>query len=199
MKVTTSSRSARSATLRDAAGAGLRLRLRVLVHRWEIDRHLAVGRCPENSEPLALRAQQLGADRTRRRLANALRRTATRGRHRSRPGPFCSAVPLRPGVEQWVEALIGLAERLEQPVQVNACGIARALEFLTDGAGPLYNPACPIPIGTAIWHVADGLELCPPHAWGCPVTMKVDPGRVAWTCERCGAIATTNDRALRPA
>jgi hypothetical protein len=32
---------------------------------------------------------------------------------------------------------------------------------------------------------------CPPHAWGCPVVMKVDPRSVAWTCAGCGAIATT--------
>jgi len=32
---------------------------------------------------------------------------------------------------------------------------------------------------------------CPPHAWGCPVVMKVDPRSVAWTCASCGAIITT--------
>jgi hypothetical protein len=32
---------------------------------------------------------------------------------------------------------------------------------------------------------------CPPHAWGCPVVMKVDPRSVAWTCAHCGAITTT--------
>jgi hypothetical protein len=31
---------------------------------------------------------------------------------------------------------------------------------------------------------------CPPHSWGCPVVMKVDPRSVAWTCAGCGAIAT---------
>jgi hypothetical protein len=30
---------------------------------------------------------------------------------------------------------------------------------------------------------------CPPHDWGCPVVMKVDPRSVAWTCASCGAIA----------
>jgi len=34
-------------------------------------------------------------------------------------------------------------------------------------------------------------QVCPPHAWGCPVVMKVDPRSVAWTCASCGAIATT--------
>jgi len=31
---------------------------------------------------------------------------------------------------------------------------------------------------------------CPPHVWGCPVVMKLDPRSVAWTCAGCGAIAT---------
>ena len=34
-------------------------------------------------------------------------------------------------------------------------------------------------------------QRCPPHTWGCPVVMKVDPRSVAWTCATCGAIATT--------
>jgi hypothetical protein len=33
-------------------------------------------------------------------------------------------------------------------------------------------------------------HACPPHVWGCPVVMKVDPRSVAWTCASCGAIAT---------
>lgn len=28
-----------------------------------------------------------------------------------------------------------------------------------------------------------------PHQWRCPVTMKTDPDRIAYTCARCGAIA----------
>jgi len=32
------------------------------------------------------------------------------------------------------------------------------------------------------------LILCPPHRWGCPVIMKLDPEHVAWTCGRCGLV-----------
>jgi hypothetical protein len=42
------------------------------------------------------------------------------------------------------------------------------------------------------------LESCPPHAWGCPVVMKRDPERVAWTCALCGAIAINDDPEVRP-
>jgi hypothetical protein len=34
---------------------------------------------------------------------------------------------------------------------------------------------------------------CPPHDWRCPVLMKTDPGHVAWTCAKCGAIAKDLD------
>ena len=46
---------------------------------------------------------------------------------------------------------------------------------------------------------ADGaMESCPPHAWACPVVMKRDPERVAWTCALCGAIAISDDPEVRP-
>ena len=37
------------------------------------------------------------------------------------------------------------------------------------------------------------LILCPPHRWGCPVIMKLDPEHVAWTWGRCGLLATSDD------
>jgi hypothetical protein len=40
---------------------------------------------------------------------------------------------------------------------------------------------------------------CPPHRWGCPVVMKLDPEHVAWTCGWCGLIATSDDLGVRPA
>ncbi|HME04073.1 MAG TPA: hypothetical protein VKG38_13710 [Solirubrobacteraceae bacterium] len=96
------------------------------------------------------------------------------------------------------EALLGLAERLEQPVPTNPCGVARALVLLTDGAGPLYNRASERPIDEVIWWVADGLQSCPPHDWECPVIVKLDPDHVAWTCAHCGVIGTSEDPAVRP-
>jgi hypothetical protein len=102
-------------------------------------------------------------------------------------------------VAPWREALLGLAERLEQPGTINPCGLARVLVLLTDGIGPFYNPAPEHSMGEAIWWVADGLALCPTHDWHCPAIMKLDPDHVAWTCARCGAIATSDDPAVRHA
>jgi hypothetical protein len=49
------------------------------------------------------------------------------------------------------------------------------------------------------WSIVDRLDVCPPHRWSCPKLMKLQPERVAWTCERCGAITTSDDPALKPA
>jgi len=41
--------------------------------------------------------------------------------------------------------------------------------------------------------------LCPSLRWGCPVIMELDPEHVAWTCGRCGLVATSDDLGVRPA
>jgi hypothetical protein len=70
-----------------------------------------------------------------------------------------AAVPVRrPSVLAWREALLGLAERLEQPVPLDPCGVARALVLLTDGGGPFYNAGADRSMGDAVWWIADGLH-----------------------------------------
>jgi hypothetical protein len=179
-------------------GPGLLLRLRVRLHRGRLDRDLARGAACETGVEHALRARQLVDGATRRGLARSLRRVSAEA-GRARSTPLTATVPIdRKAVAPWREALLGLAERLEQPVEVSPRGVARVLMLLTDGSGPLYSPATDRPIGEAIWWAADGLALCPPHRWDCPVIMKLDPGQVGWTCARCGAIATTRDPGIRP-
>ena len=41
------------------------------------------------------------------------------------------------------------------------------------------------------------LSVCPRHRWGCPVIMKLDPEHVAWTCGRCGLVATSDDLGVK--
>ena len=181
---------------RPAPGARLRVRLR----RWRLDRELAEGCHPEACRDRALRATQLTEAVTRRRVARSLRGVVAKAERA--PGGLGSAAPVcRSAVLAWREGLLGLADRLEQPGPVNPCGVARALALVTDGTGPLYNPAPERPIEELIWWVADGFAPCRSHAWGCPVIMKTDPEHVAWTCRRCGAITITitDDPAVRPA
>jgi hypothetical protein len=136
---------------------------------------------------------------TRHELADSLRRVV-RQAESPRAATLSSAVPVvRPVVVPWAEALRGFAERLERAAPINPCGVARVLELLTDGRGPLYNAASRQSLETAIWWVADALCLCPPHTWDCPAIMKLDPDRVVWACASCGALAMTDDLAVRPA
>jgi hypothetical protein len=177
--------------------APLPLPMRVRLHRRRLDRELADGLPPDGAADRALRAHQLGELATRTALARSLRDAVeVTGRRPARP--LSSAVPVRPAVAESREGLLGLAERLERPGPVNACGVARVLVLLSDGAGPLYNPMSDRSIGEALWWVADGLQPCPPHAWTCPVIMKLDPEHVAWTCGRCGKIALTDDLGVPP-
>lgn len=175
--------------------ARLGLRLRVRLRRWRLDRALADGCGWEDSKDHALRARQLLDPVARCELAASLRRLVAEAEN-PRVRLLSSAVPAHWGVVRtWREALLGLAERLERPVPTNPCGVARTLELLTDGTGALYNPAPKRPMAETIWWIADGLRPCPPHDWRCPVRMKLDPDHVAWTCARCGNVATTSAEA----
>jgi hypothetical protein len=175
---------------------GLGLRLRVALRRGRLDRDLADGLPPDSFDDRALRAVQLAGMPERHRVAHAFRALVKRA---ERPELVTAAVPVsRRAVVRWRESLLGLAERLERPDPVNPCGVARALVLLTDGGGPLYARGAAGSMSDVVWWIADGLRPCPPHDWGCPVLMKLDPEHVAWTCARCGAIATSDDGAQRP-
>lgn len=174
-------------------------RLRVKLHRGRLDRELADGLAPAAFEDRALRASQLAGMAARRSVARSLRELVKVAEQPPRAF-LSSAVPVsRRAVLPWREGLLGLAERLERPGPVNPCGVARTLVLITDGGGPLYDPRGARELGDAVWSIADGLRPCPPHDWGCPVIMKLDPEHVCWTCRRCGAIATTGDAQQRPA
>jgi hypothetical protein len=132
-------------------------------------------------------------------LARSLRRTVSESR-RPHSAVLSSALAPKPRAAWgWQEALLGLADRLERPGPMNPCGVARAKLLLTDRASPLDNRSASEPLLDAIWSVADGLRLCPPHEWDSPQVMKLGPEHVAWTCRRCGAVATSDDVAVRRA
>jgi hypothetical protein len=138
----------------------LRLRLRVVLHRFSLDRELADGQPADAREDRALRAAQLADPATRRKLARSLRDTVADAERPHSPG-FSSSVPIRrEAVVSCGEALRGLAERLERPEQMSANAVARILVLLTDGTGPLYNAACRCSLSEAIWAVADADQAC---------------------------------------
>jgi len=142
-----------------SAPATLRRRLRVQLHKGRLDQQLAEGFGSDPIEDRALRAGQLTRMRTRRQLARSLRARVKDAQRPAAPR-MSAAVPLsRRTVLRWQESLLGLAERLERPDPVNPCGVARVLVLLTDGTGPLYDPAAAERMSDAVWWIADGLAL----------------------------------------
>jgi hypothetical protein len=134
------------------------LRLSVRFRRRGLDGQIASGVDPSGTPELTLRAWQLVQPASRRRVARALRRTVIQA-HDHRVNGFSSIVPIsRQAVAQCSQGLLGVADAIEQFERVNACGIARALELITDGTGPLYNPATSHLLGTAVWSISDGLH-----------------------------------------
>jgi hypothetical protein len=176
----------------------LRLRLWVRARRWRLDHELANCDAPYATPLQALRARQLGDPRTRAELTSALRRIVAEAEP-DRVAVLSSAVPImRLAVRDSREALLGLAERLEDPSAVSPRGLARARLLLSEGTGPIFNPNAEVSLLSAIWHVADGLQLCPPHDWRCPVVTKLDPEHVAWTCAACGEVASSDSTGVQP-
>jgi hypothetical protein len=130
----------------------------VCLSRTKLDRELVAGRPPESTAALALRARQLIGRRTRQRVARNLRRAvAYADRGEGRP-PFSAVVTDRAAVRAGREAILGLAERLEDGGPVNPIGVVLAQRLLTDGLGsPLFNPRCERTVDQAVWDVADAL------------------------------------------
>jgi hypothetical protein len=136
------------------AGLSLRVRLR----RARLDRDLADARMGERSEEHALRAAQLTSGATRCDTARSLREVVAAAENPRAEWFGSTALLDRDVVVAWRDRLAGLAERLEQPSPIGACGVARARVLASDGMGPLYNPASERSLAEAIWWIADGLD-----------------------------------------
>jgi hypothetical protein len=141
-----------------SADSSVKLRLRVYLTRGTLDRQIASGRPYLSTPALALRAQQLAEPRTRRLLARTLRKIVEHADRRT-AGPVFSAVVVEPvAVRNARHPILGLAERLEGPAQLNPAGIARAQVLITDGLSPLFDRNSPRTATQAIYEVQDALE-----------------------------------------
>jgi hypothetical protein len=141
-----------------SAGASVKLRFRVYLTRGTLDRQIASRRSNMSTPALALRAQQLAEPRTRRQVARTLRKIVEHA-DRWTAGPVRSAVVVEPAaVRNARHPILGLAERLESPAQLNPAGIARAQVLITDGLSPLFDRNSPRTVTQAIYAVQDALE-----------------------------------------
>jgi hypothetical protein len=105
-------------------------RIMVRARAVALDGELARGHPPEASARLALRAQQLVRMRSRRDLADGIRRLLARA---------ASATVRWERVRAAAGEFQALADRLLSPAPLPARGVAQARVLLGDGAGPLYS------------------------------------------------------------
>jgi hypothetical protein len=117
--------------------AGRQLRIVVWLRRRQLDAALAAGANPLESPALALRARQLGEPARRRCVAMAIERALDLARRRPRRSgaiPPCDLADAERDLER-------IAIRLRSSRPIRERGAAIVSELLTDGTGPLYNPA----------------------------------------------------------
>jgi hypothetical protein len=131
------------------------LRLRVLFNGRRLDRELADGQVPSDSEERCLRAEQLSEAQSRSSLAASLREVVADAEHPG--GGSSSALPIRRAAARAARSrLLALAERLDRADRSDICGIARSRALLADGAGPLYSRHAALTLDEALAWVEDG-------------------------------------------
>jgi len=142
-----------------SSGAPLALRLRVRLTRGRLDRKIAAGERCGSTQAVALRAQQLTHQQTRRQIAGQLRAVVDYA-DRHRPGRTFSTVVIDvAAVTVGRHAILGLAERLAGAVPASPTGVALTQVLLTDGLSPLFNRNCERTVTQAIWEIEDALEV----------------------------------------
>jgi hypothetical protein len=121
----------------DLGRGRLRLHLAVAIHGTQLDRKLAQGADPTESQELALRARQLSAVRMRRSLAKGIERVIAQAERYSES----AALPInREEVVRSSPLLLRLAARLRAPENVSPCGIAIVRLLLTEDTSPIMSP-----------------------------------------------------------
>jgi len=137
---------------------GLLDRLIARLRAGALDRALAAGRSPEAAPAVALRAEHLTEAATRRNLARSLRELVRRAG--GAPAPWSRVVPVaRTRVLDASPELDRLANLLLAPGPVGAAGVAQVQLLITDGTGPLYNPAASEDLALAAERAIQALEL----------------------------------------
>jgi hypothetical protein len=147
--VTTSSRTAHTPVLvlldpacgYTARPARLRERLQAYLRADSLDRLLARGVPPEADPQLFLHARRLASPRTRRQLAQAVRRVLAT--HEDPPLLAAPSRPARDRVRRAHGSLERLAELLDSRHFLQTEGVARVRVLLADGSGPLYRAEAP--------------------------------------------------------
>jgi len=114
----------------------------------ELDRQLAAGVDPMQSDELSLRVGQLGSPRSRRRIACGLRGAVALAERDAYPVMLAAPRIQRAAVRASGGLLLEIAERLVSCQPVGVRGLAIASRLIEDPRGPLYrdNAARPLTV-----------------------------------------------------
>jgi hypothetical protein len=116
-----------------------------------LDTKLALGVDPVTNEFLSARGQQLASLSTRHSLAASYLDLVDAAR--APRSPFSPVVPVVRGQVIAAESLIrDIARSLTNPLP-RVRGIAMAASLLSDGVGPIFNPASDVDLSTALHEV----------------------------------------------
>lgn len=111
-----------------------------VVTRWsarDLDRRLANGIDPMQSDELSLRTGQLGSPGTRARLASALRGAVELAN--GQRAPLITTRLRRSEIQENDELLLALADRLRDGEPLGVQGLAMTSTLVNDRSGPLYR------------------------------------------------------------
>jgi hypothetical protein len=135
---------------------GLRLRWRTWRRAYELDRRLARGADPIDSDDLSLRVGQLGSAGNRRRLACALRGAVCLADRQ--PDPLRMPPLRRAEIQSSRELLLELAEVLGDGRPLGVEGLAMASLLITVGPSPLYHSDARRPLASTVRETLAALE-----------------------------------------
>jgi hypothetical protein len=138
---------------------GVWLRCVTRWHARSLDRRLAAGADPMESDQLALRVGQLGSQAARARLAGALRvAVGVANQHQ----PAWPSMRLRTAeVRKNCELLLALAERIYDDEPVGARGLAMTTRLLNDSRSPLFSDRAERPLSLAAFEALIQLDRGP--------------------------------------
>jgi len=118
---------------------GIWLRCTTRLRARELDRRLAAGADPMQSDGLSLRVGQLGSTRSRRRIACALRGAVALAEQDAYPPMVAAPAIRRSAVRASGGLLLEIAERLLSCEPVGVRGVAMASQLIEDRRGALYR------------------------------------------------------------
>jgi hypothetical protein len=135
---------------------GVWLRLVTWLRASALDRELAGGADPMQSDELSLRVGQLRSAKRRTRLAVGLRSAVELANHHHEP--LVMTRLRRPEIKANQELLLALADLLRDDEPLGVQGLAMTSVLVADGSSPLYRMHARRPLSAAAFEALTALE-----------------------------------------